>query len=180
MLYIFQNVLLPPPDDFFRNTEKLLTRFIWKTNQARIRLSVLHLECKKGGWKCLILTWYYWAVQSRSIAFFSQQGLFHNGKKWNQSVWVYFLFIHWNLLKKTTNPIVKNVIKVRLEVWQFIKEPNLLSLYSPHLGIQRFTPWRADAAFRQWALKGQLKKIRICIYLTQTAWCHLKKTDENI
>lgn len=131
MLYIFQNVLLPPPDDFFRNTEKLLTRFIWKTNQARI-------------------------------------------------VWVYFLFIHWNLLKKTTNPIVKNVIKVRLEVWQFIKEPNLLSLYSPHLGIQRFTPWRADAAFRQWALKGQLKKIRICIYLTQTAWCHLKKTDENI
>lgn len=59
-----------------------------------------------------------------------------------------------NFVRKTTNPVVKNMIKVWLEVRKFINEPNILSQYSPIWGNQHFAPGRADAVFRMWASKG--------------------------
>ena len=64
-----------------------------------------------------------------------------------------------NLVNRTTNPIVKNMIKVWFEVKKYIKEPEVLSQYSPVWGNQHFTPGRADAIFKTWASKG-LEKIQ--------------------
>lgn len=69
ILCIFQNIPLPPPDDFLQKLKKLIIGYIWKNNQARIRLS--HLAYSKGGVKCPDMTWYYWAVQFRSIKHFT-------------------------------------------------------------------------------------------------------------
>jgi len=59
-----------------------------------------------------------------------------------------------NLIKQTTNPIVKNMLRVWFEVQKFTRETSLLSQYTPIWGNQRFIPGRADAVFRRWALKG--------------------------
>lgn len=64
-----------------------------------------------------------------------------------------------NLVKQTTNPIVKNMIRVWFEVQKFTKETSLLSQYTPIWGNQSFIPGRTDAVFRKWALKG-IEKIQ--------------------
>lgn len=43
LFYLFQNIPLPPPGDFFQKLGKLFIKFIWKNNRARIQLVLLHL-----------------------------------------------------------------------------------------------------------------------------------------
>ena len=41
LLYLFQNIPLPPPKHFFLTVNKLFTNFIWNNRRPRLRLSLL-------------------------------------------------------------------------------------------------------------------------------------------
>lgn len=165
LLYLFQNIPLPPPGHFFQKLRKLFIRFILKNDWARIWLSVLHLLYNKGGLKCPHIFWYYWAVQFRTIEFYfatrdvpQWKEMESEGLSLPLPLYLYSDTLP-NLMKQTTNPIVKNMIKVYFEVKKNIKGPGILSQYSPIWGNQCFTPGRADVVFRTWASKG-LEKIQ--------------------
>lgn len=165
MLYIFQNIPLPPPTGFFEQVKKLFTGFIWKKSKARIRLSLLYLSFNKGGLKCPNIQWYYWATQLRSIKFYFETKDVPQWREMESEGLIVPLpqYLYSDkfskLVKKSKNPIVENMIRVWSKVRKFVKEPDNLSLYSPIWGNQGFIPGRADTVFKQWALKG-LKMIK--------------------
>lgn len=70
ILYVFQNVPLSPPGDFFYKIDKIFREFIWENNHARTRQSLLYVSYEKRGLKCPNVSWYYWAVQLRTIKFY--------------------------------------------------------------------------------------------------------------
>lgn len=165
VLYVFQNIPLPPPADWFKKFKKLILQFLWANQRPRIRLSLLHLPYNEGGLMCPNILWYYWAAQLRSIRYyFSTKDV----PQWTEmesnilspSLPLYlFSDSKVNLIKKTRNPIVKNMVKVWYNVKIFIKEPFILSRLTPIWGNQDFIPGRADAVFKQWASIG-LRKIQ--------------------
>lgn len=160
ILYIFQNVPLAPPTDFFAKIKKLFIGFVWKNAKDRIRFSLLHLPYNKGGLKCPNINWYYWATQLRSVKFYFET---KDSPQWREMEseglnlplpqYLYSDKVS-KLIRKSKNTIVKNMIKIWSKVRKYIKEPNNLSLYTPIWGNQCFTPGRADIVFRQWASKG--------------------------
>lgn len=70
LLYLFQNVPLSPPWDFFSKIKSIFVRFIWNNRRARLCLSLLYLTFDRGDLNCPNLLWYYWAVQQMSILFY--------------------------------------------------------------------------------------------------------------
>lgn len=62
LLYMFQNIPLPPPSDLFLRIKKIFVGFIWNNKRARLRLSLLYLPFDRGGLKCPNMLWYYWAA----------------------------------------------------------------------------------------------------------------------
>lgn len=54
---------------FFYKVNKLFRGFIWGNYCSRVRQSLLYLSHDKGGLKSPNITWYYWAVQLRTIKF---------------------------------------------------------------------------------------------------------------
>ena len=171
ILYLFQNIPLPPPDDFFNKDNKLFSGFIWGNYSARVRQSLLYQSNDKGGLKSPNILWYYWAVQLRTIKFYFATGDVPQWKEMESenlslplSMYLYSDKMS-NLIKQFANPVVKNMIRVWFKVKKFIKEPNALSQYSPIWGNQYFAPGRADAVFRMWASKD-LRKIKFHIQLT--------------
>lgn len=70
LLYIFQNIPLPPPSDFFPRMKKLFNNFLWNKKRPRLRLSLLYLPYDRGGLQCPYMLWYYWAVQLRTLMFY--------------------------------------------------------------------------------------------------------------
>lgn len=75
----------------------------------------------------------------------------------------FFMYLHSdklsNLVRQTSNPIVKNMVKVWFDAKTSVKEPNVLSQHSPIRGNQYFTPGRADTVSKSWTSKG-LQKIQ--------------------
>uniref|UniRef100_A0A8C5DVP3 Reverse transcriptase zinc-binding domain-containing protein n=1 Tax=Gouania willdenowi TaxID=441366 RepID=A0A8C5DVP3_GOUWI len=144
----------------FKKIKTLILSFIWKNQRARIRLSLLHLYHDEGGLKCPNIMWYYWAAQLRSIRYYfsttdAPQWTEMENRVLSPSLPLNILSdSEANLLKKTTNPIVKNMVKVRYNTKKFMKEPVTLSQLSPIWANQEFKPGRADAVFKQWALNG--------------------------
>ncbi len=49
LLYLFQNIPLPPPSDLFSKIKSMFVRFIWNNRRARLRLSLLYLPFERGG-----------------------------------------------------------------------------------------------------------------------------------
>uniref|UniRef100_A0A669DNA9 Reverse transcriptase domain-containing protein n=1 Tax=Oreochromis niloticus TaxID=8128 RepID=A0A669DNA9_ORENI len=70
LLYLFQNIPLPPPSDFFLKIRKLFNQFLWNNKRPRLRLSLLYLPFDAGGLQCPNMVWYYWAAQLRTIMFY--------------------------------------------------------------------------------------------------------------
>jgi len=70
LLYLFQNIPLPPPSDLFSKIKTMFVRFIGNNRRARLRLSLLYLPFDRGGLKCPNLLWYYCAAQLRSVMFY--------------------------------------------------------------------------------------------------------------
>lgn len=162
LLYLFQNIPLPPPKHLFIRLNKLFTNYIWNNRRARLRLSLLHLPYDRGGLKCPNVQWYYWAAQLRTIMFyFSSQGT----SSWvnmesvavmpglSLSLYLYSADLK-DLRKKCSNPIVLNMINVWYEVRRYFGMPNNLSCYSPIWGNTNFKAGRLDAGFKMWADKG--------------------------
>ena len=162
LLYLFQNIPLPPPKHFFLTVNKLFTNFIWNNRRPRLRLSLLYLPYDRGGLQCPNLQWYYWATQLRTIMFyFSSQST----PSWvdmesstvssdlSLSLYLYSSELK-NLRKNTFNPIVLNMINVWYEVKRYLQIPNNLSCFSPIWGNASFKPGWLDAGFKVWADKG--------------------------
>lgn len=120
LLYVFQNIPLPPPADWFKTFKKLLLDFIWSNKCARIRRCnmLLHLPYHEGGLMCPNLVWYYWAAQLRSIGYYFNQNYTPQWTETESNILSpplpLYLFpdTEANLMKKTKNPIVKNMVKV--------------------------------------------------------------------
>lgn len=160
LLYLFQNIPLPPPTDLFSKIKKMFLNFLWNNRRARIRLSLLYLPFDRGGRKCPNLMWYYWAAQLRSIMFyFTLDNTPHwaemesYGLNLSLTSYIYSNTVQ-KLCKQTKNPIVKHMIKIRYEVKKYLKEPHLLSQFTPIWGNRLFVPGRADATFKLWSTKG--------------------------
>ena len=172
LLYLFQNIPLPPPPDFFSKTKNMFVRFIWKNRRARLRLSLLYLPYDRGGLKCPNLMWYYWAAQLKSIMFyFSTDKLPHWTEMESHGLVLPFpSYIYSDtvkrLKKQTKNPIVKHMLKIWYDVQKYLKEQHTSSPYSPVWGNRFFVPGRADAAFKLWHSKG-LKMVQD-LYLTDS------------
>lgn len=160
LLYLFQNVPLPPPPEFFIWLKKITVGFIWNNGRPRIRLSLLYLPFDGGGLKCPNFKFYYWATQLRTIIFyFSSKNNPHWVEMESHDLKLSLpLFMYSdrakNLRKQTRNPILKNMIKVWHDVSKSFKESNILSQFSPIWGNQLFVPGRADATFKRWASAG--------------------------
>lgn len=70
LLYMFQNIPLPPPLDLFTWLKKSITNSIWNNGKPKLRLSLLYLPFDGGGLKCPNFIWYHWAAQLRSVTFY--------------------------------------------------------------------------------------------------------------
>lgn len=163
LLYLFQNLPLPPPPNLFLNLRKLFSKFIWNNRRPRLRLSLLYLPYERGGLQCPNPLWYYWAAQMRTIMFYYTTKVL---PKWMQMeshslgvplpMYMYSANLK-KLRKQTSNPIVRNMINVWNEVKKYLGETFSVSCFSPIWGNDSFVPGRSDAGFKMWADKGILK-----------------------
>ncbi len=160
LLYLFQNIPLPPPSDFFSKIKTMFVRFIWNNRRARLRLSLLYLPFDRGGLKCPNLLWYYWAAQLRSIMFYFSSSVSPHWTEMESHNLTLPLpsYIYSDTVKKlrkqTKNPIVRHMLKIWYDVQNYLKDSHSLSQYSPIWGNQFFVPGRADATFKLWESKG--------------------------
>lgn len=105
-------------------------------------MSLLYLPDTEGGLKSPNILWYYWAVQLRTIKFYFVTETVPQRKEMESEGLdlPLFMYLHSdklsNLVRQTTNPIVKNMVKVWFDAKIFVKEPNVLSQYSPIWGNQ--------------------------------------------
>lgn len=67
LLYLFQNIPLPPPVNLFPLLKNIFVSFLWNNKRQRLRLSLLYLPYDRGGLKCPNPLWYYWAAQLRTM-----------------------------------------------------------------------------------------------------------------
>ena len=162
LLYLFQNIPLPPPHSLFSSLKKKFTAFIWNNRRARVRLSLLYLPYDRGGLAVPNIQWYYWAAQLRSTMFYFASDL---TPAWldiekcsvepKLPLNLYLYSAEAKKLKKDTkNPFVLNTIKVWFEAQTFIRETLSVSRFSPIWGNQKFTAGREDSGFQLWARKG--------------------------
>ena len=160
VLYLFQNIPLPPPAGFFSKIKKLFHQFLWNNRRPRLRLSLLYLPFDRGGLQCPNMLWYYWATQLRTIMFYYTS---EKAPSWRniESLYLklplpaYIYSDKYNKLKKTTlNPIVKNMICILHVTRRYLKENSSLSIFSPIWGNNFFAPGRADGSFKLWADLG--------------------------
>lgn len=162
LLYIFQNIPLPPPKHLFMRLNKLFTNFIWNSRRPRLRLSLLYLPFDRGGLMCPNVLWYYWAAQLRTMMFyFSSEGTpswvnmesaeVTHGLPLNMYIYSANLKYH---RKHCSNPILLNMINVWYMVKKYLGISNDLSCFSPIWGNTDFKPGRLDAGFKSWADKG--------------------------
>ena len=159
-LYLFQNIPLSPPVGFFSKMEKMFRNFIWNNRRPRLRLSLLYLPYDRGGLKCPNLLWYYWATQLRTIMFYyTEEGspfwtnMESCSLKLPMPTYLYSNSCN-HLRKSTSNPIVKNMIKIWHDVKKYFGGTSSISQFSPIWGNNNFPPGRADGGFKSWANKG--------------------------
>lgn len=128
-------------------------------------MSLLYLPYTDEGLKSPNVLWYSWAVQLRTIRFYFAT---ENVPQWKEMETEglnlpLFMYLHSdklsNLVRQTSNPIVKKMVKVWFDAKKSVEEPNVLSQHSPIRGNQYFTTGRADTVCKSWASKG-LQKIQ--------------------
>ena len=129
ILYLFQNIPLPPPPNFFYRLKKLFCNFIWKNRRP--------MTGGGGGLKCPNLLWYCWASQLRTMRFYYST---ENSPAWKDiesgsekiplPAYIYSDSLK-NLRKNTTKPIVKNMIVVWYNVHKYLNEKSAHSRLSP-------------------------------------------------
>ena len=165
LLYLFQNIPLPPPIGFFSKLDKLFRNFIWNNRRPRLRLSLLYLPYDRGGLRCPNMLWYYWAAQLRTIMFYyTEEGsptwrnIEADSLKLPLPTHIYSDSIK-KLKRSTTNPIVRNMIQVWQDVRKYLLDFISISRFSPIWGNVWFTPGRADGGFKLWAEKG-IKQVK--------------------
>lgn len=164
LLYLFQSIPLPPPPELFNWLKKKILGFVWNNGRSRLRLSLLYLPFDRGGLKCPNFKLYYWSTQLRTIMFyFTDKDKPHWVEMESHNLSLALpLFIYSDTSKKiqkhTTNPILKNMIKIWQDVRKYLGVTNDISQFSPIWGNQLFAPGRADGTFKLWALQG-LKSI---------------------
>ncbi len=70
LLYLFQNLPLPPPSNLFTQLKRLFVRYLWNNRRPRTRLSLLYLPFDRGWHNCPNPLWYYLAAQLRTLLFY--------------------------------------------------------------------------------------------------------------
>lgn len=140
LLYLFQNIPLPRPPNFFSRMKNLFSNFLWNNKRPWLRLSLLYLPYDRGGLQCPNMRWYYWSVQLRMLMFyFTSDGSLPWRVIESHSLRLPFPTYLYSddpkkLKKLSTNPIVQNMIGVWQEVRKYLKRFPLPSLFQPNLG----------------------------------------------
>ena len=67
LLYLSQNIPLPPPVNLFPLLKKIVVCFLWNNKRPSLRLSLLYLPYDRGGLRCPNPLWYYWAAHLRTV-----------------------------------------------------------------------------------------------------------------
>lgn len=164
LLYLFQNLPLPPPSNLFSQLKTLFIRFLWNNRRPRLRLSLLYLPYDRGGLKCPNPLWYYWAAQLRTLMFYFSE---ENVPLWREMegdslklpLPIYLYSANFKRLKNNTkNPMAKNMISVWQQVKKYFKIGDSLSFFSPIWGNDLFPPGGSKGGFKIWADQG-LQKI---------------------
>ncbi|CAI5652659.1 unnamed protein product [Oreochromis niloticus] len=154
LLYLFQNLPLPPPSNLFSQLRTLFIKFLWKNRRPRLRLSLLYLPYDRGGLKCPNPLWYHWAAQLRTLMFYYSE---ENVPLWremegyalNLPFPIYLYSANLKKLKRNTkNPMVKNMIAVWHQVKTHLNVVNSLSVFSPIWGNDNFPPGRGEGGFK--------------------------------
>ncbi|XP_029281275.1 uncharacterized protein LOC115003560 [Cottoperca gobio] len=163
LLYLFQNIPLPPPPNLFSKLRKSFFIFLWNNKRARLRLTLLYMPYDRGGLACPNPLWYYWATQLRTTMFYFAND---NLPAWREMecqflelplpIYLYSTSLK-KRIKKPTKPITRNMIRVWHEVRKYLGEPLSRSRSSPIWGNDDFTPGRADSGFNLWSDKGVQK-----------------------
>ena len=163
LLYLFENLPLPPPSNLFTQLKRLFVRFLWNNRRPWIRLSLLYLPYDRGGLKCPSPLQYYWAVELKTLLFYFTE---RDAPPWKEmeklqlslSLPAYLYSARTKILKNTKNPIVKNMIVVWLQVKKDLREMPSLSVFCPIWRNNSFPPSKTDGRFKSWANEG-LEKI---------------------
>lgn len=66
-LYLFQALPTPIPKTFFKNLDRLISRFLWNGKTPRVKLKTLCRPTEQGGLNLQDFQLYYLAAQSRAI-----------------------------------------------------------------------------------------------------------------
>lgn len=148
LLYLLQNIHLPPPKHFFIRLNKLLTNFIWNNRWPRLWLSLLYLIYDRGGLQCpnVCIIGLLWSESLCSTFPPNILGQHEISCSYIWSAIKPVLIFCWSQRpqeKKCINLLVLNMINV----WYVVKRfgiPNNLSCYSHICGntkLQARTAW---------------------------------------
>ncbi len=158
LLYLFQSLPIPIPDNQFSEWDKLISRFIWSGKAPRIKYTTLQLPKNCGGMSLPSLKDYYLASQIRLLLLWCDQ---EYSAKWK--------VIELSLLDRppqsllgyssaTKHDIQSRWVRFSIEIWSSLvkklkiqKETQILlwPVYDPN-----FEPAMNDSSFTQWVSKG--------------------------
>ncbi len=66
-LYLFQVLPTPIPKAFFKNLDRLISRFLWNGKVPRVKLKTLRRPTEQGGLNLPDFQLYYLAAQSKAV-----------------------------------------------------------------------------------------------------------------
>lgn len=159
-LFLFQCIPIFLPKSFFTKLDKIISRFIWKGQNPRIKKEFLQRSKLAGGLALPNFRAYYWAANFHKIAYWIQSA----DTDWCEMEYMSctssspLALVSSNLPMKisrfTSNPVVISTLKI----WaQFRKQNDLrdtLLTYSPLCNNHNFLPANLDHTFVTWHRKG--------------------------
>ena len=161
ILYLFQPLLIPIPNNIFKTLNKNISEFIWNHKVPRVSIEKLSWDYKKGGLRLPNFKFYYWAAQIRFILPLFERD---STPSWTQIEMCDFdeevkshLIYKWNpknIISKAKNPHTIHLIKSWYEVHKIIGMKADLSPKTP-LWKNKLIPIFSDNnIFKLWHDKG--------------------------
>lgn len=158
-LYLFQNLPITPPTQFFQKMQSAFISFIWNNKAARISIKVLYLPYNKGGLNLPNLKLYYLAAQLGQI---------HLWFLPSSCSWVkiemfdslpynlkYLPYFDIGVAKKITqNPVILNSISIWKMAHKLLGYNELISPFTPIWRNPCLSSCFNDDTFKSWDEAG--------------------------
>lgn len=168
-LYLFQNLPIIIPNEFFKRLEKIILDFIWGFKKHRISKIHLYRMQRDGGLGLPVFQHYYWAANIRAMLYWQA------GSPLNESLYTAPLWLQlelWSLIKPysslvsilhtgnryktkliSNSLVVQNSIKILMQIKTHLKIPEI-SMFTPISHNPAFAPGMQDKTYSAWYTKG--------------------------